>query len=119
MRLRVVRAAEERLRLRGEKARHGPAALPGQCLGRLHVDGVDVGAFLPVDLDIDESLVDVRRDLVVLKRLVRHDVAPVAGSVPDRQQNWSVQPLGFGECLRAPGPPVHWIILVLQEIGAS
>ncbi len=62
---------------------HRPAALPGQRLGRLHVDGVDVGPLLAVDLDAARSGVHGRRRLAVLERLVRHDVAPVAGRVAD------------------------------------
>ena len=36
--------------------RHGPAARPGQGLGGRHVDGVEVGTLLAVDLDRDERL---------------------------------------------------------------
>ena len=54
---------------------------------RRHVDLVDVGPLLAVDLDVDEQLVHHARGGVVLEALVRHDVAPVAGRVADREQD--------------------------------
>ena len=78
-----VGAGEERLAVGVSTHRHRPAALAGHRLRRLHVDGVDVGPLLAVDLDVDEVLVHVRRGRLVLERLVRHHVAPVAGGVPD------------------------------------
>ena len=83
VRRRVVRAAVERLAGRGEEAGHRPAALPGQRLGGGHVDRVDVGPLLAVDLDGDEAGVDLRGGGGVVERLVGHDVAPVAGGVAD------------------------------------
>ena len=70
-----------------EEDGHRPAAVPGQADGGLHVDRVDVGPLLAVDLDADEALVHQCRDRLVLERLVRHDVAPVAGRVADRQED--------------------------------
>jgi hypothetical protein len=46
---------------------------------RLHVDRVEVGALLAVELDADEVLVHELRDPLVLERLALHHVAPVAG----------------------------------------
>ena len=54
---------------------------------------------------------------VVLEALVRHDVAPVAGGVADREQDRLVGALGFGERLRPPRPPIDRIVLVLEQIG--
>src|SRR5690606_16414818 len=54
---REVGAAEERPAVGGEEHGHRPPALAGQCLDGLHVDVVDVGPLLPVDLDVDEQLV--------------------------------------------------------------
>jgi len=48
-------------------------------LDRAHVDLVDVGPLLAVDLDVDEELVHEARRRLVLERLVGHHVAPVAG----------------------------------------
>ena len=84
---RVVRAAEEGLAVGGEEDRHRPAAVAGQGDDRVHVDRVEVGPFLAVDLDVDEELVHELRRRLVLERLVLHDVAPVAGRVADREQD--------------------------------
>src|SRR6185437_9672855 len=42
--------------------------------------------------------------------------APVAGGVTDREHDRPVQALGLGQRFRPPGPPVHWVVLVLQQI---
>ncbi len=49
---REVRPAEERLALGGEEDRHRPAALTRQGDDRVHVQRVDVGPLLAVDLDV-------------------------------------------------------------------
>ena len=49
--------AEERLAGRGQEDRHRPAALPGQRDDGVHVDRVEIGPLLAVDLDADEALV--------------------------------------------------------------
>ena len=85
---------------------------------RAHVDGVDVGPLLAVDLDVHEQVVHHAGRRVVLEALVRHDVAPVAGGIADRQQDRLAGALGLGQGLRSPGPPVDGVVLVLQEIGA-
>ena len=89
--VREVGAGEERAAVVVEHAGHRPAALPGHRDRRLHVDGVDVGPLLAVDLDAHVVLVEVRRRRLVLERLVRHHVAPVAGGVPDAQQDGHVR----------------------------
>ena len=85
--MREVGAAEERPAVGVEEDGHRPAALPGHRLDRLHVDGVDVGPLLAVDLHVDEAVVHHRGDVVVLERLVGHHVAPVARRVADRQED--------------------------------
>jgi hypothetical protein len=97
----------------GEEHRHRPAPASGHRLHGIHVDRVDVGALLTVDLDVDEQRVHLRRDLVVLEALVGHDVAPVAGRVADRQQDRHVALLGGGERLGAPRVPVDRVVAVL------
>ena len=85
---------------------------------RAHVDRVDVGPLLAVDLDVDEEVVHDRRGAVVLEALMRHHVAPMAGGIADREQDRLARALGFRQRLVAPGPPVHRVVLVLEEIGA-
>ena len=118
-RLGEVGPTEERPAVGGQEYRHGPAATTGLGLHRVHVDGVDVGAFLPVDLDVDEQVVHDRRHLGVLEALVRHDVAPVAGGVADRQQDGPVQLLGPAHGVLAPGVPVDGVVPVLAQVGAG
>ncbi len=81
------------------------------------VDLVEVGAFLAVDLDVDEQAVHCRRGRRVLEGLVRHHVAPVARGITDRQQDRLV----LGPCLRegrlAPRQPRDRIGGVLEEVG--
>jgi hypothetical protein len=93
--------------------------LTGQGLDGLHVDLVDVGTLLPVDLDVDEQLVHQRCDVGVLERLVRHHVAPVTGRVAHREQDRLVITPGGGEGLVAPGVPVHRVVGVLAQVRAG
>jgi hypothetical protein len=50
---------------------------------------------------------------------MRHDMAPVAGGVADGEQDRLVFARRFGERLWPPGPPIHRIVLVLEEIGTG
>ena len=77
-----VGSGVEGLPVRGEENAHRPTALPGQCLGGLHVDGIDIGTFLAVHLDRHEMIVDHGRDLLIFEGLMRHHVAPMARRVP-------------------------------------
>ena len=54
---------------------------------------------------------------LVLEALVRHDVAPVAGGIADREQDRLVAALGLGQRRRSPRPPVDRVVLVLEQIG--
>jgi hypothetical protein len=116
---RVVGPAVEGLSLGREEHRHRPAAVPRHRLHGLHVDGVDVRPFLAVDLDVDEPLVHQARRLLVLEGLALHDVAPVAGSVADAEQDrllLAPRPL---ERLVPPRIPVDRIVRVLAEVGGG
>jgi hypothetical protein len=115
---REVGAAQERVAVRRHEHGHRPAALPGHRLGGRHVHRVDVGPFLPVHLDRDQAVVDQLGGVRVLEGLVRHHVAPVAGGVADRQHHRHVAPPGLRQRLPRPGPPVHRIVGVLQQVGA-
>ena len=100
----------------GEDA-HRPAAVPGERDGRVHVDGVDVGALFAVDLDADEVVVEELRDRLVLEGLVRHDMAPVAGRVADGDEDGHAAAPCLVERLLPPLPPVDRIVGVLLQIG--
>ena len=117
--LRVVGAGVERAPLGGEEHRHRPAAVPGHGLDRVHVDAVQVGPLLAVDLDADEALVHLGGRLGVLERLMGHHVAPVAGRVADREQDRLVLGPGPLQGLGAPRVPVDRVVGVLEEVGAG
>ena len=114
---REIRAAPERRAVRCEEHRQRPAALLAQRVQRGHVEVVDVGTFLAIHLDVDEQRVHQRGGLRVLEGFVRHDVAPVAGGVADRQHDRLVGLGRLAERGRAPGPPVHRVVGVLEQVG--
>ena len=108
-----VCAAVERLAIWREKDGHRPATSTGERLHSIHVDGVDIGAFLAVDLHVDEQSVHLRGDIDVFKALVRHHVAPVAGAVTNAQQDRHVALGRRGKRLGPPGIPIDRVVLVL------
>ena len=85
---------------------------------RRHIDLIDIGTLLPVDLDIDEQAVHDRCDFGILETFMGHDMAPVARRVADRQEDGLTVASGLGKGVRSPGSPVDWIVLVLEEVGA-
>ena len=114
-----ISAAPERLAVGGQEHGHRPAAALAQEMQRRHVDLIDVGTLLAIDFDVDEELVHHLRGGLVLEALMRHDMAPVAGRIADREQDRLVAALGFVERGRSPGPPIDRIGFVLQQIGAG
>ncbi len=116
---REVGAAVEGHAVGVEEDGHRPAALAAHRLHRLHVDRVDVGALLAVDLDVDEVLVHVGGGLRVLEGLALHHVAPVAGRVADREQDRAVLLARPLQRLGAPGVPVDRVVAVLQQVRAG
>ncbi len=114
-----VRPCIEGLAVRGQEHRHRPAALAGHRDGGIHVEGVDVGPFLTIDLDVDEVLVHQSRRGRALERLVRHHVAPVAGAVADREEDGPLLSPGALEGLGPPRVPVDGIPGVLEEVRAG
>ncbi len=81
-----IGATPEGLCVGGEEHGERPAALLAERMQRAHIDRVHVGALLAVHLDVDEQLVHHRSGGVVLEALMRHDVAPMAGGIADREQ---------------------------------
>ena len=110
--------AEERPRLAIEKHRQRPAALFAERMERIHVDGIDVGPLLTVDLDVHVEAVHDIGGAHVLEALVRHHVAPVAGRISHRQQDGLARALGFRQRFGPPRPPMHRVVLVLEQVGA-
>jgi hypothetical protein len=83
-----------------------------------HVNGINIGPLLAVDLDVHEQLVHQAGGSRILEAFVGHDVAPVAGSIANGQEDWPAGAFCFGEGLGSPRPPMHRVVLVLEEIGA-
>ena len=117
--LREIGAAPERLGVRGEEHGERPAALFAERMQRPHVDRVDIGTLLAVDLDVDEEVVHHRGGRVVFEALMGHDVAPMAGSVAHREQDRLSGRARLCERRPAPRAPMHGIVLVLEEIGTG
>ena len=111
-----VGAGEEGAAVGGEEHRHRPAAPARHGLHGIHVDAVDVGPLLPIDLHIDEVFVHVGRRFRVLERLVRHHVTPVTGRVADREEDRAIGRAGNGEGGIAPFVPVDGVVLVLEKV---
>jgi len=120
-RIREIGAREEGyMVVRCEKHGQGPAAVALRQQGMCGlVDPVEVGALLPVDLDIDEQAVHQGGGFRVLEGFVRHDMAPVAGGITDRQQDGLVFTARLVQCLCTPGIPVNRVGGVLQQVGAG
>ena len=116
--VREVRAAVERSAVRREEDRHRPATRAGHRLHRVHVDGVEIGALLAVHLDRHEVLIQEGGGRRVLEGLALHHVAPVAGRVPDREEDRPVQGARALQRLRSPGVPVDRVVGVLQQVRA-
>ena len=118
-RTRKVSAAPDRLAVRREKHGQRPAALLAEMMQRRHVNLIDVGTLLAIDLDVDEQLVHHAGGIVVLETLVRHHVAPVAGGVADGKQDRPSCLLRRCQRLRTPRPPIDRVVHVLEEVRAG
>ncbi len=114
-----VGADDEGHALRIEEGGQRPAAAMAQKVGGRLVDLVDVGAFLAVDLHVDEMLVHERRGLGIGEALLLHDMAPVAGGVADGEKDRLARGLRCRQRLLAPGIPVDRIVLVGEQKGAG
>ena len=101
---REIGPAPKRLAIRGQEHRQWPATLLTHQRQRVLIDLVEVGPLLAVDFDIDEQPVHRRRDLRIFEALPRHDMAPMAGRVADRQQDRLAGRFGrFQRSLRSQG----------------
>ena len=118
---REIGPAEKRRVVPGRQEHgQGPAAIaPAQeVVGHL-IDLVEVGPLLAVHLDVHEVLVHERRGGLVLEGLVGHDVAPVAGRIPDGEQNRFVLRASALQRLRSPRVPGDRVVGVLEKIRAG
>ena len=79
----VVGPAKKRLAAGREKTAQRPAALPLHEQHGGHVIGIHIGAELPIHLDTDAMRVQDAGHGLVVKALLFHDMAPVAGGIAD------------------------------------
>ena len=101
--------------------KHGqrPAALLAHHRQGGHVNIIEIGALFTVQLDAHIMSVHQRRDLIVFKTLMRHDMAPVARGVADRQQHRHITPPRLVKNRLFPRLPVNRICHVLAQIRAG
>ena len=93
--------------------------MSGGGLGGGHVEGIEVGPLLAIDLDRDEGPIDELGDVRILEGLVGHHMAPVAGGVADRDQEGLVLGRSKRQRLGVPWLPRHRIGGVLEQVGAG
>ena len=110
---REVSATKEGLTFGGEKNAHRPAARAGEGHYRVHVDAINVWALFAIYLDFYEMLVHLCRGFCILKGLMRHHMAPVAGSVANAEEDGLILGFGSAQGFFSPGMPVDRIVLML------
>ena len=117
---RKVGSGKEGAQAGGEPDAHGPAALSVvEGGGGGHVDLVEVGPLLAVNLDVHEQAVHDGGDGGVFEALAFHHMAPVAGGVADGEEDGAVLLAGELEGVWAPFVPVNGVVGVLLEVGAA
>ena len=112
-----IRAAVKRLEFGCQENVQGPAAGAGGGLNETHVNLVDIGSFLPVDLDIDEMLVEVCGCGFILERLAFHHMAPMASGIANAQEDRFVLAPRQSQGFVSPRVPLDRIMGMLEEIG--
>ena len=85
---------------------------------RRHVNLIDIGALLAIDLDADEQFIHQRGDRIVFETFMRHHMAPMAGRVTNGEEHRLFRAARFIEGVGTPFPPRDGIVLMLQQIGA-
>ena len=111
-----IGSGKEWLLLWGHEDRQRPAAGAGHGLTHGHIHRINVRALFPVHLDADELAVKETRNLLILKGFMSHNMAPVAGRVPDTEEYRLILPCRFLERFLTPGIPVHGIFPMLHKI---
>ncbi len=120
MRLRrKVAASVERLATGFAENAERPTALSHHARHRVHVDLVEIGALLPIDLDAHEELVHQRGGGGIFEGFVLHHVAPVTRAIADGDEQRLVLRRGAIERLASPGIPVDRVVHVLAQVCAG
>ena len=116
LRLRAIRVGG--IRSRNSSTSSFSALLTERVQGR-HVDLIDVGPLLAINLDVDEGFVQIGRQTGVTETFMGHDVAPVTGGIADRKMHRDIADTRLGEGFGLPRPPMDRIVGMLAEIGAA
>lgn len=114
-----VSAAKKGPSVRQTEAIERPTPVALDHLDRIHHQLVDLGAFFAVNFDTDEMLIHQIRDPGLFEGFTGHHVAPMAGRIPNRNEDGFILGAGGGECLRPPWSPVHGVIPVLVEVEGA
>ena len=110
---REVGATPEGLAVGRQEHGQGPAAMLAEQAQCGLVNAINIRVFLAVHLDGNEQSVHEGGDVFVFEALTRHDVAPVAGGIANREQDGLVLVAGARQRFRAPRHPVNRVVLVL------
>ena len=116
---RKVGARVEGLQRGREKHAHGPASATRHDLGGGHIDAVNIRPFLAIHLNRHIVPVQQFGDRVVLEGFPLHDVAPVAGGIPNREKDGFILVSGLFQRFITPGVPVDRVMGMLQKIGTG
>jgi hypothetical protein len=81
---------------------------------RGHVNAINIWPFLTIDFDADEVVIQSLSDFQIFKRLLLHDVAPMARRVADTQKNELALLSRCFERSRTPRAPINGVVRVLQ-----
>ena len=101
-RARPIGPPEDRFQVGGDEDIQWPAARAGGGLHIIHIYAVDVGPLFTVNLDRNEGVVEDGGNVRVLEGLALHDMAPVAGSIANADED---EPVCFSCKLQGAGPP--------------
>src|SRR5215216_5144639 len=80
----------ERLLIGCQKNGERPAACSSGKLAGPLVNVIEVRTLLSVHLYVDKVLIHYLGNFVILKRLMCHDMAPVARAIPNTQEDWLI-----------------------------
>ena len=83
------------------------------------INFIDIGALLPIDLDIDEEPIHERSRRLILEAFVRHHMAPMARGIADGEQNRLSGVACEVEGVIVPRVPINGVFSVLEEVRAG
>jgi len=96
-----------------QKDGHRPSATSGNHLNRIHIDFIEIRSHFAVYFDIDEPLIHDLGDRLILKRLLLHHMAPVAGGVANAEEDGLILLLRPVQGLFSPRIPIHRVVGML------